>query len=208
MDYPQEILPNPDYKFIDCDLSAHLVIRFTNTSDKNQIWDFETNRIVFQHICSPEDRIDDLSMSLLGNYTTDHIFLEFTNEGKSKFMEYCEPDIEPDTPIFETDFNTDSNRHFWWIPISKIHNIQFDYTRSNEPYLATCKVQHTPMRWNYWHFSLRWSTDLGELENLEEKQRKKVAKRIGHAARVSIAHFASIENPTPAFLDSKCFRKN
>ena len=208
MDYPQEILPNPNYKFIDCALPTHFVIRHTNTSDKNQIWDSETNRIVLQHICSPEERIDDLSMSLLGIYTPDHIFLEFTDEGNVKFMEYCDPDIDPETPVFEKEFNTNENRRFWWMPISKVHNVQFNYTRSNEPYLATCMVRHTPMLWNYWHFSLRWSTDLGELENLEERQRKKVAKRIGHAARVSISHFASIDPPIFEPLESSCFTKN
>lgn len=208
MDYPKEILPNPSYKIINCDLSNHYVIRFTNTKDKEQLWDSETNSIIIQHICSPEEKIDDLSMSLLGIYTPAHIFIDFTVEGKAKFNTECAPDVEPQVPVFEKEFIKNVDRHYWWIPVSKVHNIQFNYTRSNEPYSAKCTVRHTPMLWNYWHFSLRWSTDLGDLENIQGKQRKNVAKRIGHSARVTIAHFASIEIPLFEPLPDNCFTKN
>jgi hypothetical protein len=37
--------------------------------------------------------------------------------------------------------------------------------------------------WNYWHFSIRWETeDLGFWHKLNDNQKKKLAKRLGHEA--------------------------
>ncbi len=208
MEYPLEILPKLGYKLIDCDLSNHFLIRFTNTNDLSEIWDTTVNRIKDQHICPQGDHIYDLSMSLLGIYTPRNIFIELTQAGSKKFGCYCAPDEVVGPPIFQTEFNINGNRHYWWISVARLHNVKFSYTRSGEPREATCYVRHTPMRWNYWHFSLRWNTDLGELENIEEKLRKKVAKRIGYAARVIISQSASINPPTFHVLAEACYKKN
>lgn len=208
MDYPKKILPNPNYKLIDCDLSAHFVIRYTNTNDIDEIWDSTLNRVKEESICQQRDHIHDLSMSLLGVFTPDNIFIDFTEEGSPKYMAYCNPDAAVETPIYGADFITNPNRHYWWVSISKLHNVKFAYTRSDEPYEATCYVRHTPMLWNFWHFSLRWDTDLGSLENLDVKTKSKVAKRIGQAARVLIAHYASIQPPAFQLLDQNCYTKN
>jgi hypothetical protein len=63
------------------------------------------------------------------------------------------------------------------------------------------------MRWNFWHFSLRWTTDLGPLEKLEENQKKSVAKRIAHSARALIAQMATIIKPDHLIIDESCYVK-
>src|SRR5690242_1833624 len=136
MNYPQEILPNPNYKFIDCNLSQHFLIRFMNTSNVDDILDPVSKNIKVEHICSPKERIEDLSMSLLGIYNEQHITLDFTQEGKAKFMHYCEPDASVEMPLFGTDFSINNNRHFWCILIEKIDNKNFDYTRGTTPFIA------------------------------------------------------------------------
>ena len=208
MDYPQEILPCSNYKSIDCNLSEHFLIRLTNTDKIEEIVDQETGNVQLQQICSPEERIDDLSCSLLGIYNIPHIRLGFTAEGKAKYMHYCPPDEDIETPTYQADFTNDANRHYWCIPIHKIDGVPFDYTRGNDPFTAVCIVKHTPMRWNYWHFSLRWQTDLGALEDLDEKTRKKVARRIGHSARVALSHLAKVECPDHENLSTNCYCKN
>lgn len=207
MHYPIEILPNPNYKLINCDLSDYFVIRFFNTNNTSELLDPETKKVTIQNICSPTERIDDLSMSLLGIYKPDHIYLDFTPKGKLKFLSYCEPDIDPVIPIFENDFVLNENRHFWWIPIEKVHKKKVEYKSHDKPFVATCFVCHTPMLWNYWHFSLRWNTELGPLDKMDEKLRKKAAKRIGHSARVIISHFASIDDPDLTILPPTCYMK-
>jgi hypothetical protein len=86
--------------------------------------------------------------------------------------------------------------------------VSFSYTQNNDPFTAVCFVAHTPMKWNYWHFSLQWNTDLGPLENFGEKKRKNVAKRIGQSVRVLISHFAMIEIPVHPPLQKNCYCKN
>ncbi|GAB3414536.1 hypothetical protein [Niabella aquatica] len=67
---------------------------------------------------------------------------------------------------------------------------------------------HTPTKWNFWHFSIRWHiTDknafLNDIDDLKEQ--KKIIKRLKSEARALIAKFASIEKPTYNQLDKNCF---
>jgi hypothetical protein len=208
MEYPIEILPNPAYKIIDCELADHFLIRFFNAADENDILDPVTGQLKIQHICSPTERIDDLSLSLLGIYNPGHIDLEFTDAGKQKFMHYCPPNETVDVPVFETEFLQTPGRFYWCAAINKLSNQQFAYTRGNDPFTTTCMVMHTPMRWNYWHFSLRWNTDLGDLEALDDRQRRNVAKRIGQAVRVAISRFAVTQVPQSPQLSQQCYSTN
>lgn len=205
MDYPVEILPNPTYKLIDCDISENLVLRFFDNKDDIDILDPETKKILIQHICSPRERIEDLSMSLLGIFKPEHIFLDFTPKGKATYMVYCKPYADPEIPVFKDDFNLNKNRKYWWISIGQIHERKFEYTSNEKPFFATCFVCHTPMLWNYWHFSLRWTTEFGALNNMDEKSKKKAAKRIAHSARVIISQYASISDADLAPLHSTCY---
>jgi hypothetical protein len=208
MFYPAIILPNEAFKSIDCDLSDYFLIRFIEADNIDQIWDYETNTIKVQSICSPPERIDDLSLSLLGIYKEEHIILQFTREGIEKYMHYCDPDEMVAMPVYETDYILKENRRYWCAPINRLNEREFEYTREEESFIAKCFVLHTPMRWNFWHFSLRWSTNLGTLDSLEEKLRKKVAKRIGHSARSVIAQFATITIPPHPILPKECYYKN
>ncbi len=208
MDYPQEILPHPNYKFIDCDLSDHYLIRVIDTSNQELFWDQETKSVILKYLFSGTDKIDDLSMSLLDVYKTQHVFIELTDTGKEKFKDYCEPDEVVHTPQFPDDFISNPDKYYWCAPVNRLHKVQFDYTRSNAPFTATCFVKHTPTKWNFWHFSLLWDTDLGPLDQLEEKTRKKVATRIGHSARVIITQFAIIHEPEHSALPQNCYCKN
>jgi hypothetical protein len=202
--YPAEILPQPNYKLIDCDLSAFFLIRLTNSNDLSDIIDLETGNVKLKYICSPEERIDDLSFSLFGIYNNRHITLQFTTQGKEKYMHYCAANETVEAPVFPDEFNKDAITLFWTVPINMLNNVTFDYTRSNNPYTTICLVRHTPMLWNFWHFSLRWSV----LEELHGNERRNIAKRIGHSARATISHFAKIVTPLNQVLPANCYNQN
>jgi hypothetical protein len=208
MEYPKEILPHSEYKTIDCELTGKSLLRLTNTNKIEEIIDQETGKISIQQICSPKERIDDFSLSLFGVYNTDHINLEFTKEGKQKYMHYCAPDELVEIPIFEVDFYNNAEKLCWFAEVTRFHNIEFQFTMGEDPFTATCIVVHTPMKWNYWHFSLRWLTDAGPLENMEDSQRKKVARRIGHSVRTLISQFATLNLPSATYLPQNCYWKN
>ncbi len=207
MNYPTRILPQLSYKSIECDLSSHYLIRFTNTNNINDIINPETGFIRQEHICTPRKRASDLSTSLLGVFETKHIQIQLTEIGKAKYGGYCAPDLQLDPPIFNHDFELNTLRHFWVIKIQHILNAEVHYETSNLPFKANSVVQHTPMKWNFWHFSIRWKTDSGFWHELTEKEQEKLAKRLGHEVRAYISKYARVEEPSYEELDTSFYLK-
>jgi hypothetical protein len=205
MNFPIEILPKESYKIIDCDLSKHYLVRFTNTNDASDLINPETGLVKHEHICSPRDHVVDLSTNLLGVFELSFIQIRLTEEGRGEYNFYCAPNEEVDTPLFERDFVIDSNRLFWVLQIGKVHNTLVDYTKSNLPFKAKCIVIHTPMKWNYWHFSIRWKTEEGFWNELGQKEREKLGKRLAHEARVHLTMFARVEEPNYYELEKECY---
>src|SRR6185312_10144286 len=130
-----------------------------------------------------------------GVFTAQHNNLIFTEEGKSKYMQYCQPNEGVQPPVDVIDFSTAINRGCWYIRIDKLNRKSFEYKQNNDTLLATSRVQHTPMKWNFWHFSLRWDLNSGPIEELEEREQRKIAQKIGHSARVLISHHATMVLP-------------
>jgi hypothetical protein len=208
MNYPAEILPNSTRKFIDCDLSDHFIIRHVDIEETENLTDPETGVLYKKYICRQSDHIYDLSSSLLGIYKPEHIHVSFTEEAGKIFHTYCAPDEDVQVPIYQEEFFLNSNRKFWCAAIDKLHNREFIYNSGTEQFIATCIVKHTPTRGNYWHFSLRWTTNTGSLDDMDDKQRRSIAKKIGHSAIVAICQFAKIELPEFEALSKSCYLKN
>ena len=210
MRYPSEILPNANYKLINCDLSSFYLIRFTHSNIRSDIFDDTVNQVRQTQIVDPSKGMDDLSTNLLGIFTPDHIQIKLTDLGKSKYNEYCEPDAVVATPISDLDYTWLTSRGFWVVLVGDINAITADYTKGDidTKFKATCVIEHMPMKWNYWHFSIRWETeDLGFWHKLNDNQKKKLAKRLGHEARANIAMFAKIEQPEYPVISEVNFLK-
>src|SRR5216684_4147600 len=97
MRFPHRILPNPDYKFIDCDLSNHFLARFFETDNVDDIKDPDTGFIRQKYICQAE-HASDLSTNLLGIFRIPYLQIELTRESKKKYNHSCEPDCKIDIP--------------------------------------------------------------------------------------------------------------
>ena len=201
MNFPSKILPNSSYKYINCDLSDHYLIRSTKAGNISEILDPITGFIKQEHICSPTHQVADLSTSLLGIFEISHIQIQLTSNGKTEYNHYCEPNIDVEVPIYQDHFEIDSDKFYWVVLIRNLNNVLVDYTKSNLPFTAECVVMHTPMKWNYWHFSIRWQTDEGFAHSLSDKERKKLLGRLGQEARSHIAMFATIKEPNYFELD-------
>lgn len=208
MEYPLEILPTPGYKTIDCGLDDYYLLRHTDTNNLEEIWDNETNTIRLEHVYSPSIRVSDLSMNLLGIFKTNYIFLAFTDEGSDKYMHECPSNELVEPPIFQKDYFLNTNRHYWCIQARYLRNERFEYKIGEETFIATCLIVHTPMRWNFWHFSLRWRLDSGLLEDLAPNKRKSIAKKLEHSVKSRIIQFARMEEPIHETLPRECYCKN
>jgi hypothetical protein len=205
MDYPIEILPGPTFKLIDCDLTDYFLIRHVDISKEESLIDADTNVVYKKYICPQSDHIEDLSTSLLGIFKTNYIYIAFTAEGGIKYFAYCYPNEIVEVPEFEKDFFNKEERKYWWVPIGKLHNREFIYNVGENQVSATCLVIHTPTKWNYWHFSLRWKTNIGLIGDLEEKKKRNIARKIGHSAIVAISQFAKVTSPEYTELPNECY---
>lgn len=209
MAYPIEILPAPGYKLIDCDISAHFLLRIVYLKEDQNATDPETGKILLDCICSPSQRIIDFSCSLLGIYQPVHISIDLTEEGKHKYNYYCVPNAVVDPPQEEVDYTNGGNRTFWCVAINQLHDKTFEYQKGEELFTTTCQVVHTPMLWNFWHFSLRWLIGDEIVSEIGQQVNKKVAQRIGHSVRVILSQ--SLTEGLPAaypIIDTGCFSEN
>jgi hypothetical protein len=195
MDYPQLLLPDVGYKYIQCNLEDYFLLRVIRRADKSDLLDPVTKNVLVKHICSPRERINDLSVNLLSIYTEEHVPILFTKEGAKIFGQNCKPNAFLRIPEFQNDFEIEETNHFWCISIAKINNQLFEYTTDEGEFVTTCLVEHTPTYGNFWHFSIRWQINHNKLNEIEEDKMKKLAKKIAHNVRVIFSEYAIISIP-------------
>ena len=189
MSYPQRIIPHPNYKIITKDLSDYYLIRHTNSKEFiNPL----TNKPLIETICSPREQIQDLSTSLLGVFGTDDSKVRIEGENSNYYFEEWRPGESVNTPRVGSDFSIDINRGYFFLTIGEIEGESVDYSKGGiEGFKAFCRVIHTPVKWNYWHFSVRWINEEGDV--IEQKGNWK--NKFLASARAMIAEFAFYKEP-------------
>lgn len=205
MNYPIEILPNENYKLIDCDLSNYHLIRYTNSSVKSDYYNEETKIISSKAISDPSTNMYDLSCSLYDVFTIKHIHIQILNK---EYFQYCSPKTIVPVPEFETDFTFNGFRGRWFVLISEIDGQVATYNRENTTLNAKCVVLHTPMRWNYWHYSITWYIEeVGKYwKDLEPHERNpKWNQRLGHETRTLLQRLATWDLPEIVPLPKHCY---
>lgn len=189
MIFPLYLLPKVEYKTIDCDLSEYFLIRHFDIID-SELPILDANGLIEdKYLFSPSQRLGDLSTSLLSIFTYDDIPVALTKWGGKEFGMYCENDFTTVIPRYLDHFYFAENRNYWRINIGNIHNEPLVYLHSDGDKQNTfhCKVVHTPAKWNFWHFSIRWLFDDGKyfFELYKEgKVSKGNLKRISNSVRV------------------------
>lgn len=189
MIFPLYLLPKLEYKIIDCDLSEYFLIRHFDIIDP-ELPILDANGLIEdKYLFSPSQRLGDLSTSLLSIFTYDDIPVALTKWGGKEFGVYCENDFTTVIPRYLDHFYFAENRNYWRINIGNIHNEPLVYLHSDGDKQSTfhCKVVHTPAKWNFWHFSIRWLFDDGKyfFELYKEgKVSKGNLKRISNSVRV------------------------
>lgn len=213
MNYPIEILPNNSRKLISCDVRSHFLIRSIPSSVGSDLIDEATGEIRQNVVCSPREHIIDLSTSLLGVFTIDHSKIELIGERKAHFSNYCDPDFNAETLIYQRDFFFDESKGFWTILIEYISEEPVTYTlgdRPNATFTAECRVVHSPAMWNFWHFSVKWYlTDYKQYldEIVDDSLKKRITKRLSGLARALIAKYGKIIEPNYHEILKDCYLK-
>jgi hypothetical protein len=193
MKYPTEILPCPDYKLIECDLSNLTLVRSFMSIENEQDIDSSTGNINIKLIAHPTENINDYSTNLLGIFELSHLKIALTASGKELYSCYCRPNEEIEPPIFQLHYSIDDERKYFTIKISDIINLKIPYKYNEQEMKASCIICHSPMRWNYWHFSLRWLLQNGEW--LHEVPKKGWTRKIASTSRAILVHLISLQFP-------------
>lgn len=205
--YPSKILPNPNYKLITCDVSNHAIVRYTTAVNKDDIIEPETQKVKVDCISSPREGMADLSTSFLGVFQLENLRITLTDEGKNVYNEYCEPNLLVEAPVIDTHYS-EIERGYWWIIIKDINQEKVDFVFDNKTYKAQCRVEHTPMKWNYWHYSVRWYIEgVGYWHLMEDmKLKAKFGKKLGHEARTYVKMFAKVDEPNITDLSEEFYK--
>jgi hypothetical protein len=148
MIYPEKILPQANrIKINTISVGDFYLIR--HTKEKNLLSSDGMLSIKAVSI-GAEKILPDYSSSLFGIFKSEEGKIKIIND---KYLGYCKPDENVTAPAPGVDYVLESERNFWYVRIDDIHNTLIKY---NDGFEAVCEVIHTPMLWNFWHFSVRW----------------------------------------------------
>lgn len=198
MDYPLALLPKENHKIIDCDLTGCCLIRHSHLPNVDLL---DNLGLLKNEVIQSKD-LPDFSTSLFGIFTLEDIKIKVTN---GAYQCYCQPNCIVDTPIFEDDFEYDSNRGHWSILFDSIHNQKIEY--ADQDFTAICQIHHTPMKWNFWHFSVQWYiNDINDFwHNNLEYQTPAIRKKLAFEARGLIKKFGKAAVISDKKIKENCY---
>lgn len=154
MNYPPHLLPQQHFKIMHYEawMERHFLLRHTN--DKALI-DPESGLLKLDYIVVNTDHLRDFSTNLLGVFTVKDCHWKINKEKMDSYYSagWQEGEIV-DVPLPD-DCEYLIERGAFYIPIGSCAGKKIEALGS-VPVTAICEVFHTPIRCNFWHFSLRW----------------------------------------------------
>lgn len=198
MVYPDRLLPRPNYRLISDVEALNLFFLQRSTPDLDII-DPVTNTIKPTYVSSPTEHLHDLSTNLIGVFIPEDRFWRIIGENKEYFTREPWPVGEVvKTPSYPDDFEHVTNLGAIYFPVNKLNGLSIPYNKAAEDgFTAICRILHTPVRSNFWHFSLRWFSEEGDV--LHQKGSWK--KRMLTSARAALIEFGVISEPEVQYLD-------
>ncbi len=154
MPYPQTLLPKKQFKKIECDLSAYLLIRKTLTKD---IINPSTETLRDEVITLSEIHLIDFSTNLLGHFELDYLQYSIVGNDRKYYFSYWDFSSEVRTPIINIDFELSKQYGYFLLPVKVFHGLTFPFKKGDrKDYTATLLVTHKPTNCNFWHFEIGW----------------------------------------------------
>ncbi|MBK6545764.1 MAG: hypothetical protein IPG12_10905 [Saprospiraceae bacterium] len=199
--YPKILLPNKNKCYFCCSIDDHSLIRYSppGVDLKDSVSGHLTDRAIGK---PSSTHMPDLSTSLFSIYDTEHTKIEILKMGLTS---YCEPNHESELPIYKQDFLIDMNRGYWFVRINEITGKRIECTHNKQTIEAICKIEHTPTKCNFWHFSVRWyitnfSKNWHELDTRGNNWWEKLA----HSARIFFKGFGTTDEPEKIAISKSC----
>jgi hypothetical protein len=199
MIYPAKLLPQSDYRKIEWsdDLLPLFLLRHTPTQDLLD----DADKLKEEYIAKQTDHLRDLSTNLLGEFSIEDNKIEVIN--KEFFLEWNEGD-DASEPIYNEDFVVSENRGCFYWNIGEIISLKFSHIDiiDKKYYRLYFYILHTPVRCNFWHFSIRvFSETQKEVSTLTV--RNSLKKAIWRKAKEQLRECAITVTPVFNRLDSR-----
>lgn len=199
MEYPNRLLPKPQYKRIPWheSLRDHFLIHYT---DQEEIIDPNTNKLHIKHVVKRTDHLRDYSNNLLGVFLVDDIYWALQDcQDKDYFTAEWEEGTDVKKPKVPDEYDREESRGYFFLNIGDCHEVavefEDDQCRNSDP---VCMVFHTPTNSNFWHFSLRWFFDGEDLESGTDG----IKRRMKTSAKAFIIENAFFKEPYYEEIDS------
>ncbi|GHV33068.1 hypothetical protein FACS1894177_09500 [Bacteroidia bacterium] len=165
------------------DLLPLYLIRYTSSKD---IYLKDTDQIdptIINNI--PAKQFGDLSTNLLGKSKIEDIYIEVTNKDFSKAWVEGE---SVNIPLFDKDFCMKEERGylFWKIQEIASYSIETEMAKDDKKYNLSLKLRHTPLKCNFWHFSIIAFVNDTDVDSLEISDNQK--KKLWRTVRVKLSN--------------------
>lgn len=203
MDYPEHLIPRPDYRImVDVShLDGYCLQRSTPGTD---IIDPDTSKIKAKYVAFQRDHLRDLSTNLISVFQPEDRYWGVTGERKAYYVELWQEGETVAQPTPE-ESTRDEQKGAIYFSIQELLAMEVPYEKGDEEgvRLVQCKVLHTPVRSNFWHFSIRWFNEDGEIMN----QKGKWSKRMLTTARSMLIEIGRMAPTSPKTLPQALYSR-
>jgi hypothetical protein len=160
MQYPPHLLPRQHFKIIPFEAWMNACFLLHHTKDRD-LFDPETALLKLDYIVLNTDHLKDFSTNLLGTFRYEDCYWSVNKERMDAFFgeNWLEGEaVECPSP---DDCGYHEERGAFYLSIERFAGKEVRSTGDDE-ITTICDVLHTPIRCNYWHFSLRWKDENGD----------------------------------------------
>ncbi len=205
MTYPNELLPQSNYKLIDfgstdCKFERLVLCRQTKDSDFTDIDSDGLEIIKLDYISIETDHLRDFSTNLFGVFNENHFGIEWIkNDAKNdRMFDHWNKENEIILPKFNFHFVINQNKKAFYLKLRDFQNKIIPNDQDDE---ILSKVIHTPCNSNFWHFSIRWLINGIDSSELPKSKRRSVLS----IARTQISILGESSVKEYAIINYNCY---
>lgn len=206
MNYPDHLLPKPDYKIIEniAETANCFLIRNTPTRE----FCIPGTKLVNPELVEIQsNHLGDFSTNLLGIYTEYDIRYQIIGNAQDYFHSLWLQGEEVDAPTYQNDFDVNENKGCFYLSIDEINGQSVNYPQDNPKIEACCKVIHTPTKCNFWHFSIRWYNNDGiDIRDLGISKNQR--RRFLSLTKSLVIELALIDKPVNSIISPDLYKND
>ena len=115
-------------------------------------------------VVEPRKNVDDLSTNHYGHSLEEDLCIKIIGEKRDWWLADWSEGQAVGIPQLNSDYETVDERYpIYWSAQKLNSKLVPINSEQGEDRSVRCRVQHTPKRWNFWHFSICWQNTQGVL---------------------------------------------